>query len=201
MSFVDNFEKLCLDRNVTPTSVCESIGLSNSIYSYWKSKNTKPRQNVIRKLSEYFDVSETELLDGTESKIEVIRKVPVLGRVAAGIPIEAITDIEDIEEFDATAYPDAEFFALRISGDSMLPRINHGDIVIVKQQDYANDGDIVIALINGCDATCKQIHYIESGIELHSFNAAYSTMFFTDADIDRLPVRILGKVVELRAKF
>lgn len=128
-------------------------------------------------------------------------KIPVLGNVAAGIPISAVEDILDYEEVPSSWQSQGEFFALRIKGDSMEPRIEDGDVVIVKQQSDANSGDTVIALVNGDDATCKKLKKTDNGIMLVSTNPKYLPMFFTKEDIVNKPVVILGKVVEFRGKL
>ena len=127
--------------------------------------------------------------------------IKVLGRVAAGIPIEAITDIIDTEEITEELAKTGEFFGLKIKGDSMEPRIYENDVVIVRQQDDAESGDVVIATINGDEATCKRLRKYRDGIELISNNPSYEPMFFNNEEIINKPVRIIGKVVELRGKF
>ncbi len=127
--------------------------------------------------------------------------IKVLGRVAAGIPIEAVEDVIDTEEITEELAKTGEFFGLQIHGDSMEPRMCEGDVVIVRQQDDADSGDTVIALINGDDATCKRLRKYKDGIELISNNPSYSPMFFSNEDIVEKPVRIIGKVVELRGKL
>ncbi|MBS6520301.1 MAG: repressor LexA [Clostridiales bacterium] len=127
--------------------------------------------------------------------------INVLGRVAAGIPIEAVADIIDTEEITEEMAHTGEFFGLQIHGDSMEPKISEGDIVIVRQQDDAETGDIVIATVNGDEATCKRLRKYRDGIELISNNPSYEPMFFSNEDIVSKPVKIIGRVVELRAKF
>lgn len=127
--------------------------------------------------------------------------INVLGRVAAGIPIEAIEDIIDTEEISEEMAATGEFFGLQIHGNSMEPRICEGDIVIVRQQNDAESGEIVIATVNGTDATCKRLRKYRDGIELISFNPSYEPMFYSNEDIEEKPIRIIGKVVELRGKF
>ncbi len=128
-------------------------------------------------------------------------KIKVLGRVAAGIPIEAIEDIIDTEEITAEMAKTGEFFGLQIHGDSMEPRMYENDVVIVRKQDDAESGDIVIAMINGNDATCKRLIKYTGGISLVSLNSKYTPMTFSNKEILEKPVRILGKVVELRGKL
>ena len=128
-------------------------------------------------------------------------KIPVLGYVAAGIPIEAIEDIVDYEEIPEELAVRGEYFGLKIKGRSMEPRICEGDVVIVRQQPNVENGELAIVLVNGNDATCKKIAKHENGITLISFNPSYAPMFYTNEEIQTLPVTILGKVVELRGKF
>lgn len=102
--------------------------------------------------------------------------INVLGRVAAGIPIEMIEDIIDTEEITQEMASTGDFFGLQIHGDSMEPKFSEGDVVIVRKQEDANSGDIVIATINGYDATCKRLKKYEDGIALISTNPTYSPM-------------------------
>ena len=127
--------------------------------------------------------------------------IPVLGHVAAGIPIEMIEDIIDTEEIPEDMAKHGEFFALKIKGDSMTPSINNSDVVIVRQQEDAENGDIVIAAINGNDAVCKRLKKYSDGISLISLNPAYEPLYFNASDVQEAPVKIIGKVVELRRKF
>ena len=128
-------------------------------------------------------------------------KIPVLGRVAAGVPIEMIEDVLDYEEISEDMSKHGEYFALKIQGDSMTPRICNNDVVIVRQQYDAENGDIVIAAINGEDAVCKRLQKYNDGIALISLNPQYEPIYFKRDEVDEKPVRILGKVVELRGKF
>lgn len=127
--------------------------------------------------------------------------INVYGRVAAGIPLEMIEDIIDTEEIPEEMAKTGEFFGLQIHGDSMEPKISEGDIVIVRRQDDAETGDTVIATVNGTDATCKRLKKYRDGIELIATNPSYEPMFYSNEEIDAKPVRIIGRVVELRAKF
>ncbi|RHR51937.1 XRE family transcriptional regulator [Clostridium sp. AF18-27] len=127
--------------------------------------------------------------------------INVLGRVAAGVPIEAIEDIIDTEEISEEMANTGDFFGLQIHGDSMEPRMYEGDVVIVRQQDDAESGEVIIAMVNGDEATCKRLKKYDGGIMLLSNNSKYEPMVFTNEDIVKKPVKIIGKVVELRGKF
>lgn len=127
--------------------------------------------------------------------------VPVLGKIAAGIPIEAVEEILDYEEIPASLASQGEFFALKVSGNSMEPRILDGDVVIVRQQSDADSGEVVVVIVNGEAVTVKRIKKRPEGIMLMPTNPAYTTMFYSNKEIEELPVVIIGKVVELRGKF
>ena len=141
-----------------------------------------------------------ETTDKPKTKVKAV-KIPVLGRVAAGVPIEMIEDVLDYEEITEDMAKHGEYFALKIQGVSMTPRICNNDVVIVRQQDDADNGDIVIAAINGDDAVCKRLQKYNDGIALISLNPLYNPIYLKKDEIDRKPVRIIGKVVELRGKF
>ena len=140
------------------------------------------------------------IMDSKPKKINGIR-IPVLGRVAAGIPICAIEEIIDYEEIPEEMASSGEYFGLLIRGDSMEPRIKDHDVVIVRKQDDADDGDLVVALINGDDAVCKRLKKYKDGIALLSNNPKYDPMYFSNEETETKPVQIIGKVKELRAKF
>lgn len=76
-----------------------------------------------------------------------------------------------------------------------------GDVVIVRLQDTIETGDTAIVIVNGDEATCKRIKKTQDGIILISNNPEYEPMFYTNKQIEELPVRVFGKVVELRAKI
>lgn len=136
----------------------------------------------------------------SEKKLQSVR-IPVLGRIAAGIPLEMIEDVVDWEEIDSETAKLGPIFALKVEGHSMEPRILDGDVVIIHQQEDAENGDVVIASVNGDDATCKRLRKFKDGIELVPNNPAYAPMFFSNQEIVSKPVRIIGKVIELRGKF
>lgn len=157
---------------------------------------------MLNKLADLYDISTDYLLGRTnKSGAKSGKLIPVLGDVAAGIPIEAITDIVDYEEIDAAMAKSGEFFGLRIKGDSMEPRMREGDVVIVRQQESAETGDTVVVLVNGNSATVKKIKYGPDGITLLPTNPAHDPLFYSAAEVEQLPVRVIGRVVELRAKY
>lgn len=135
-----------------------------------------------------------------ENSVTAVR-IPVLGRVVAGVPLEAVENIIAYEEISAYTARNGEFFALQVKGDSMAPRICDGDVVIVKKQQTVENGDVAIVLVNNSEATIKKVNMSESGITLIAYNpVVYEPHFYTKEDVANLPVSIVGKVVEFRGK-
>lgn len=184
--------------------MCDALGVKYTTFTDWVKGNSYPRIDKIELMANYFGISKADLVEDRYNDISSGHKgvtINVLGRVAAGIPIEAIEDIIDTEEITEEMARTGEFFALQINGDSMEPKFSKGDVVIVHQQPDAEDGQIVIATVNGCDATCKRLKKYADGIALLSTNPAFEPMYFSEKEVKNKPVRIIGKVVELRAKF
>lgn len=190
-------------HNYSQQQLANLLFVNQTAVSQWDRGVTTPSPPILIRLSELYGVS-TDYLLGKDSDISPKKtgvKIPVLGRVAAGIPIEAIEDIVDYEEIDEALAATGEFFGLQIRGDSMMPRICDGDVVIVRKQDTAETGDVAVVLVNGDSATVKRIKKEPGGLWLIPNNPAYDTKVYTPAEVERLPVKIIGKVVELRGKF
>ena len=191
------------DLKLTKRELAKRIGVHESSINKYEKGLVDIPLSKISELARVLKVTEAYLM-GWEEKSEQKPQglqIPVLGTVAAGIPISAVEDILDYEEVPQSWENQGEFFGLRIKGDSMEPRMESGDVVIVKQQSDANSGDTVIVLVNGDDATCKRLQKTDNGIMLVSTNPKYPPMFYSTEDIQTKPVVILGKVVELRQKY
>ena len=204
----ERYLELLIENHLKSSDVSKATGIHPSTFSDWKKGKSSPKYDKLQKIADYFEVNpewlqgssdERMLLNDTHRKKGV--KIPVLGKVAAGIPIEAIEDVLDWEEITEDMAKTGKFFALQIKGDSMSPKILEGDVVIVKQQSSADSGDIVIAIVNGFDGCCKKLIKNDVGITLQSLNPNYEPMVFTNKDVTDKPVMIVGKVVELRRKF
>lgn len=205
-----NIRHLRKQLNMSQEDLSDKLGYKSfSSVQKWESGIADPTFKTVEKIAKLFKVSMNDLttkdlsapLLFSDTKSRGI-KIPVLGDVAAGIPIEAVEDIIDYEEISEDMARRGDFFGLRINGDSMLPRICKGDVVIVRQQPDAETGDTVIVRINGDSATCKRLRkYADGAIELISTNPSYEPMFYTVEQIEELPVEIIGKVVENRQKY
>ena len=200
---MNRIKELRLSKAIKQVDFAKMLGVSQATVSGWESEKYQPDRDTLIKIASYFDVSVDYLIGNSPVKKEKKKgvQIPVLGEVRAGYPMETVENIIDYEEIDEEMARRGEFFALRIKGDSMEPRFVEGDVVIVRKQETADSGDIVVALVNGDSATIKKLKRHQNGITLVPSNAAYEPMYYSNEEIIELPVNILGKVVELRAKF
>ena len=196
-----NIKRFMTKQGIRPTDICGTLKIPMPTFSDWINAKTYPRIDKIELMANYFGIEKSDLVENKNIRIKKGVTINVLGRVAAGLPIEAIENIIDTEEITEEMARTGNFFGLQIHGDSMLPSICDGDIVIVRQQEDAENGEIVIATVNGTDATCKRLRKYKGGIELIANNPTYEPLEFSNQEIIEKPVRIIGKVVELRRKF
>ena len=187
---------LRLKKGVKQAVLADLCGVSVATISSWERGLYDIDNESLKKLSDYFGVSISHLLGAEDSSKPWI---PVLGDVAAGIPITAVEEVgEDWEQIDGSA---EEHFALRIKGDSMEPRMKSGDVVIVHRQPIVENNEVAVVKIGMEEATVKEIKIDETGVWLIPFNPAYTPQFYSLKEVRSLPVTIIGKVIELRAKF
>jgi repressor LexA len=203
MTFGQKIKKLRLEKEWTQSYVGKQIGVSDRVLGYYESDNRFPKdEKILKALASLYNVTVDYLLGESQHENGNKALIPVLGTVQAGIPIEAIEDIIDYEELHPSMLEHGEeYFALQVRGDSMQPRMRNGDVVIVRKQSDVNHDDTAIVLVNGNEATIKRVLKSEAGIMLAPNNPAYEPKFYSNKDIAELPVVIMGKVVELRAKF
>ena len=181
-SYSDRIRELRTMRQMSQQELADMLDVNKVTVSQYERGVRKPDINILTALCDIFNVSADYLLGKESVTMRLVdksglqkldrggKRIPVLGRVAAGIPIDAIEDVLDWEDISEDMSKTGEFFGLRIKGDSMQPRMVEGDVVIVRRQPDAESGDIVIVQVNGDTATCKRLSKHESGISLISFN-------------------------------
>lgn len=198
--FVKKLKEQMALNNKTQTDLSNDLSLPFTTISNWYRGVRYPRPDKMQMLADYFGIRMEDLI--SDSNIKQGIKIPILGKVIAGVPITAVEEIIGYEEISPQMAKCGEYFALQVKGDSMEPKMSEGDIVIVKQQSSIKDGQIAIILVNGDEATVKKVRFRNEGIELIAFNSyVYEPHFYSKKEIEELPIKIVGRVVELRAKF
>lgn len=223
--FSDRLKKAMSDKQMKQVDLCNKTGIDKALISNYLSGKYKAKQDKLHKLAIALDVSEGWLMgydvdmdrewfeekEPSEISIDNTRyietttktiKIPVLGKVPAGVPIEAIQDILGYEEIPASMLKSGNnYFALKIDGDSMYPDYKTGDIIIIKQQNDCNSGDDCVVMVNGDDATFKRVIKQEKSIILKPLNNNYEPYYFNEYEILTKPVKIIGIAIEVRRKL
>ncbi len=210
MTMYERIQNLCRNHGFEISNLGDNlpgVSLTKGTISKWKS-GAVPRASTLKAIADFFGVSPEYLLsepidDSTEPPVPKNKgvKIPVLGKVQAGIPVEAVEEILDYEEIPESMARHGDYFGLIIRGDSMFPKMVEDDVVIVRKQSNCDSGDIAVILVNGEDATVKKIKKTANGISLIPLNPTFDIVHYSNSEIENLPVSIVGKVVELRRKF
>ena len=203
-------------RGYTQDDLAKMLNCTKQAISHYETNRRRPDYETLEAIADVLNVPMAFFLSDLEKKEELEKiyatytdashsnavRIPVLGNIPAGIPIEAVEDIEDWEELPKSmARGEKEYFGLSVKGDSMEPEYRNGDILILQKQDSCETGDDCAVMVNGDDVTFKRVRRSEKGITLQPLNPAYDPMFFSNEEIMSLPVRIIGVVVEIRRKI
>lgn len=172
-------------------------------------KKIAPTVDAVKNISKGLNMPLQELLNIIDDEQEFIVnqnksiRIPVLGSIPAGIPIELIEDILDYEDISEEMLKGGkEYFALKVKGSSMWPKYLDGDTIIVLKQDDCESGQDAIVMVNGNDGTFKRVIKKDNGITLEPINQQeYNSVSYSNEDIEKLPIKILGVVKEIRRKI
>lgn len=200
--FYDIFKELCAKKRTSPNAVCKELGFSNSTASFWKKANNPPKREALEKIASYFNVTVDYLLGKQEQTEQSnvgavfsdgIRMVPVFESVSAGFGAYADNHVVDtIPLLIRSSHEADETICIRVTGDSMSPMIEDGDLIQVHKQDSVDSGDIAVVLLDGEEGLVKKVVYDTEFIDLISANPSYNTRHFEGEEVLRL--RVVGKV-------
>lgn len=187
-NFGPNLKKLRTARNLTQGDLSEEFNISRSAVSMYENGEREPDFETLEMIADYFNVDMNHLLgDVKPLKVSTGRKIPLIGTIAAGTPIEAIENIEDYFNIDSKIKAD---YALRIKGDSMINvNILDGDIVFIRKQSCVDNGEIGAILVDG-EATLKRFYKMDGHVVLQAENPNYQPMI-----VEYGEVIVLGKMV------
>lgn len=212
MTFADRLRELRIRKNMTQGGLSKATGLTQSAIAMYETGKREPKIEVMELLADYFNVDMNYITGKTDKTtmlsasaidaIDVI-KIPLLGRVVAGDPQEAIQEADEFIYIPSMNHRRSDdYFALRVNGESMEPNLMDRDIAIVHIQPDVDSGQIAVVLIDNQDSTVKRVFITPDGITLVADNpAVFSPRFFTNDDCLTLPVRILGRVISIQREM
>ena len=207
--FAQNLKYLRTKYNLTQEQLANKINSTRSTVNNWENEISEPNLDMIRKLTETFNIKDNIVFEDLKSKYntsfvdldEDTINIPVLGRIPAGIPFEAIEDIiKYIDIPKEWTCGNKEYFGLLIDGNSMFPKYQNGDIVIFQKcEDHikCNNKDCAV-MVNGNDATFKKFIFNNNGVILQPYNMEYETKSFTPEEVQELPIKLVGFAVQIR---
>ena len=210
--FAKNLKFLRESKNISQNKLSEMVGVNQTTIGRWESNEITPSIDNVEEIARVLNVNLPDLLIKDLSfdnayMVELdddIIKIPVLGTIKAGIPIEAQEEIIDYVEIPKKwTLGGKKFYGLKISGDSMFPKYQEDDIVIFEQcedKEQYNNKDCAV-MVNGDDATFKQVLLNDNGIILRPYNNAYDIMMYSNEQIEKLPIQIVGIAREKRTKL
>lgn len=190
-------------KNLTMQEMAEDLNLTQQAISRYERGDRKTNQDILFMFADYFKVSINDFFPPLDfDNAEVIPdtiKIAIYGSIKAGIPLESQNDIiEEMEIPGEWAKGGKKLFGLKISGDSMFPKYQDGEIVIFEQTDdietYKNKDCAV--MINHSESTFKKVQVNEKGIVLQPYNASYDIRVYSNEEIKKLPIMVLGKAIK-----
>lgn len=192
-----------LARHMTQTELGDRLAVHKGTVSRWENgKIDNISLATVERLADVLAVNVAWLSGKDVPMVAEPKKhknlVPVYGVIRAGIPIEAIQEILDYEEISEAMARDGEYLALRVKGDSMAPKISEGDVAIIRQQPTVENGQIAAVRVADDTATLKKFYQNGSQVTLVPLNPDYPTQIY---DLRETHIDIIGRLVELRAKF
>lgn len=204
-------EVLRKKRGLSQGDLAKKIHVTKQTISNYETSKRMPDVETLEKIADALGVPMSSLVSRDDQRETInsiygfaaaspnVIRVPILGTITAGIPINAVEDVLDWEELPISmARGGKEFFGLRIRGDSMAPEYRNGDTIILRKQETCESGQDCAVMVNNEDATFKRVRITDGGIVLMPINPAYEPKFYTSSEVDELPVRILGVVIQLR---
>ena len=197
-TFGKNFRFYMHKQGLTIADLVKATDISYTTLKEWEKGGSIPRPSKLQLLADFFDISISDLTDERPTN-----RVPVLGKIPAGIPIEAIENVLDYEDVPLNWLKgNKTFFALKISGDSMYPQYLDGDVVIFEKANDCENGQHCAVMVNGDDATFKKVLKNEAGITLMPLNEEkYEPIFYSNKQIKELPITVIGVAKEIRRKL
>ena len=210
--FSTNLKYLREKRGLSQNKLAEKIGVNQTTIARWEDDNRIPTIDNAVDVASALNVPLTSLIgkDLRFDNAEIIDvnsdivKIPVYGTIKAGIPIESQTDIIDYVDIPKNwTKGGKEFYALKVSGDSMFPKYQDEDIVIFEKTNDTTlyNGKDCAVMINGTESTFKKVLINDQGIVLQAYNMAYGIKMFSKEDVINKPIKIVGIAREKRTKI
>ena len=196
-------------NNKTRNEMCEALGVKYTTFADWINGKTYPRIDRIQQIATYFGIEKSALLedpdrlpkDAIPYQKRPTQPIPIVGVVSCGTPLFAEDNIEGYHETSLQDMTTGEtYFWLRAKGNSMINvGIHEGDLLLIRQQNDVDSGDIAVVAVNEDDATLKRVIKKENALILQPENPSYETKIFVGAEMESVHIR--GRLMKLEKRF
>lgn len=201
MSIGENIKKLREKYNLSQKELGEIAGVSDKAVSTWENGLKEPRMGAIQKMADHFGVLKSDIIEDKKIHRKELNgdsvQIPLLGSIAAGVPLEMVPVIEmvNVPREVAETYPNA--FLVQVTGDSMNKIIPSDALALIDPTQEVRNGDIAAVSVNGYDATLKRFYKFQNGITLEpeSYNPINKTQFYDSNNCEINQIHIKGKLV------
>lgn len=196
----NNIRKYRKMKGMTLQELGDKVGMTRSAISKYELDRIPIKNNILEKIAQALNVSPLTLM-GWDTEEDALGtdtvEVDNLGAVAGGIPVDAIEDRCNKFSITEALARTGQFATFEIKGNSMSPKINDGDTVLVKYQPMVDSGDVAIIYMNDFQVTCKKVFFLNDGkVKVQAYNEeVYGTKVYTKAELKEMNFRILGKVI------
>lgn len=198
-----NIKKYMARKGVNNQQLCDALGFKYTTFMDWIKGVTYPRIGKVEAMAQYFGCEKSDLIEDKTSSTDFLasvdfshlKRIPILGRIAAGLPLYAEEQIEGYTFTDLNG--GAEYFSLRVEGDSMNAiGINDGYFIIVRRQDIVENGEVAVVMVGDENATVKRVYATETTVTLmpQSTNPIHQPQIY---DLSKTSIKVLGKVVKV----
>lgn len=197
----ENLKNLLNSRGLNQTDMARDLDLKETTVSSWMNAYKYPRIDKIQLMADYFNVPRSAI---TEKSVRNVKSytdqidIPVLGKISCGYPLIVEENVVEYKSRSTESIPSGKLFYLTANGDSMEPKIPDGALVLCRQQEDVENGEIAAVLVNGDEeATLKRVRKINGIVMLEALNPSYEPYIINDEN----PGRIIGKAIEVTAKL
>lgn len=204
MQFTEILEKLCRENKINKKKLLEDLKLGKNSFVNWKNRGTVPSGDILKSIADYFNVSVDYLIGNMPKNAVPLEdipfvSIPIIGRVSAGTGCMAESNIIGCQSIPASDVSDGNYVFLKITGDSMFPKMEDGDNVLIHCRPTVESGSYAVVIIDNEDGVVKKVIYDEKHIELISVNPFYPPRIFKDSEMSR--VKIFGVVKQIIRNF
>lgn len=202
MTLGNKIASLLNENRLKQKDLADYLGVAEPTVSDYINNRKTPKLEKLNKICDFFGVSLDTLLERKNEPSQKSVRIPVYKRIPGDVPLEDVKDIVGFENIPIEMTRGGhEFFAVSIQSNSMSPKYEAGDVLICRRTDSCLSSDYAIIIVGKSDAILRTIITEPDGLLLEPINSAFPSKFYSNKEVEDIPVTIIGVVCEMRCKF